>query len=272
MKKIGFIGAGNMASSLIRGLLDAEYDATCIRAADPSPPDQSRQLGIELVADNVALTAWADVLVLAIKPQTMQAVCEQISPQINLRPILVISIAAGIRSDAILDWLQAPVSCIRVMPNTPAMFGVGMSGMYANKNAGQDDIDAASSIMQTIGKMVWVSREDMIDAVTAVSGSGPAYFFLLLEHMIQAGVALGLDPRDAQLLATQTALGAATMALQPDADVASLRRQVTSPGGTTERALETFISGGFPQLVKTAIHAAAERSRELSIELGSTGK
>ena len=267
MKKIGFIGAGNMASSLIKGLLNADYDVSCIRASDPKPSEQLLDLGIELVNDNPEITRWADVIVLAVKPQSMQAVCRQISAQVKTQPLLVISIAAGIRSDAIIKWLQVPVPCIRVMPNTPAMYGAGMSGLFANNHAGQDDINTASAIMQTAGKVIHFPNEDMIDAVTAISGSGPAYFFLLIEHMISAGTELGLSETDARLLATQTALGAATMALQPEADVADLRRRVTSPGGTTERALQTFIDGGFPQLVTAAVHAAAERSRELSAQL-----
>jgi pyrroline-5-carboxylate reductase len=268
MTRIGFIGAGNMASSLIGGLLQAGHAASEIRASDPAPTDQALTLGIEIINDNDELTRWAEVLVLAVKPQIIQPVCQQIANEIQHHPALIISIAAGITSNSITNWLGKPVACIRVMPNTPALLGLGMSGLYANDQTGQDDIETARSIMRTVGKVLQFQEESMIDVVTAISGSGPAYMFLLIEAMIEAGKAMGLNEDDARTLATQTAAGAATMAMHSETTIAELRRRVTSPGGTTERAINTMLNGGFMELMSDAIEAAAQRSVELSKELG----
>ena len=267
MSKIGFIGAGNMAGSIIAGLLNAGYKTDDIKAADPAPSEQARQLGIELLADNPAIANWADIIILAVKPQILKSVCTEIANPVSQHHNLIISIAAGIRSDSISQWLNTDAACIRIMPNTPALVGLGMSGLYANSHASEAQIDTATSIMQTIGQVIRFDDETMIDAVTAVSGSGPAYFFLYMEALIKAAIQQGLAEADARALVLQTALGAATMAAQADVDMQELRRRVTSPGGTTERAVQTLLDGDFMQLVNAAIDAAGKRSVELSNEL-----
>ena len=268
MAKIGFIGAGNMASSIVGGLLQAGQNVADIRASDPAPTEQTKLLGIEIVNDNDEICRWSDVLVLAVKPQIMENVCRQIAPTLQQHPALIISIAAGIRTKSICNWLGAPVPCIRVMPNTPALVGRGMSGIYANDRCSPEDIETASALMQTVGEVIQVHDETSIDLVTAISGSGPAYFFLLIEAMIKSGMAQGLSEQSARTLATQTAVGAAAMANQSDSSIQELRRRVTSPGGTTERAIEAMLNGDFIKLIDEAIRAAADRSVELSRELG----
>ena len=268
MARTGFIGAGNMASSIIGGLLQAGHAPSHIRASDPTPSEYVKESGIDILNDNSELCRWADVLVLAVKPQSMEGVCKQIAPAFREHNALIISIAAGITSNSICSWLGTSVPCIRVMPNTPALLGLGMSGFFANKQCSTGDIETALSIMQTVGKVIQVHDENTIDLVTAISGSGPAYFFLLIEAMIKSGMAQGLSEQEARTLATQTAIGAAAMADQSETSVQELRRRVTSPGGTTERAIATMIDGGFFKLIDDAVQAAALRSVELSRQLG----
>jgi pyrroline-5-carboxylate reductase len=268
MARTGFIGAGNMATSIIGGLLQAGHVASDIRASDPAPSERAQKSGIDIVNDNSQICRWADVLVLAVKPQTMEGVCKQIAPTMQKHRALIISIAAGITSNSICHWLGASVPCIRVMPNTPALHGLGMSGFFANEQCSANDIETALSLMQTVGKVIQVRDEPTIDLVTAISGSGPAYFFLLIEAMIKSGMTQGLSEQEARTLATQTAIGAAAMADQSDTSVQDLRRRVTSPGGTTERAIATMIDGGFFELIDDAVRAAALRSVELSTQLG----
>ena len=267
MDKIGFIGAGNMASSLIGGMISAGMDVHDIRAYDPSPSTQAEQLGIMFMPDNESLVTWANTLVLAVKPQAMPDVCRQIADAIDPQRHLIISVAAGITTDSITKWLGQQLACIRVMPNTPALLGQGMSGIYANPLVSPDRVQTTMQILSTVGKVLEFEHEKTIDAVTAVSGSGPAYFFLLMEAMIQAAVRQGLAEDDARILVLQTAIGAAAMAQDSDVDIAELRRRVTSPGGTTERAIQTMLDGDFMQLVEQAVDAAARRSVELSKEM-----
>ena len=267
MNKIGFIGAGNMASSLIGGLLNAGHAAADIMASDPTPCDQVAKLGIALIDNNIAIAEWADVIVLAVKPQVLKSVCVTISEQVKQRNNLIISIAAGIRSGTITDWLGTDAACIRVMPNTPALVGLGMSGLFANPHTSKQQTSIATDIMKTVGRVMAFDKEEMIDAVTAISGSGPAYFFLFMEAMSNAAIQQGLSEADARTLVLQTALGAASMAEQTDVSIDELRRRVTSPGGTTEQAIKTLLNGKLPELVEQAVDAAAKRSIQLSIEL-----
>ena len=267
--RIAFIGAGNMASSLIGGLLAKGLDAAQIRASDPGAETRAKvaaEHGIELFADNAQAMEGADVIVIAVKPQAMKAVCQDLRPYLLPHQLLV-SIAAGITCASLLNWLgNQPL--VRCMPNTPALLGKGVSGLYAtcDVNAGQRQM--AEQLLSAVGIAVWVDTEAQIDAVTAVSGSGPAYFFLLIEAMTDAGVKLGL-PRDvAKQLAEQTALGAAHMAVGSDVDAAELRRRVTSPAGTTEAAIKSFQASGFETMVETALSAAAHRSAEMAEQLG----
>jgi pyrroline-5-carboxylate reductase len=268
MSTIGFIGGGNMAQALLTGILKAGlYHANHIWVSDVrlEQLDVLKDLyGIHTTADNKELTAQADVIVLSVKPQVMGEVLDGIAGALKA-DVLVISIAAGITTDAIKTKLGA-VQIVRVMPNTPALVGAGASGLY-NASASQDGLKTALDIFASVGRAVVVEDEKLIDAVTAVSGSGPAYFFLLMEEMIKAGVELGLTAETAKTLVLQTAKGAALLAesaQEQGEDPAALRQKVTSPGGTTEAALKTFSAEGFEVIVKKALRAARDRGRALS--------
>ncbi|MGE8065371.1 pyrroline-5-carboxylate reductase [Pseudomonas sp. NPDC089569] len=267
--RIAFIGAGNMAASLIGGLRAKGLDATQIRASDPGEETRARvgaEHGIEVFADNAQAIQGADVVVLAVKPQAMKAVCEAIRP--SLKPEqLVVSIAAGITCASMNNWLGAqPI--VRCMPNTPALLRQGVSGLFATAQVSAEQRQQAQELLSAVGVALWLDEEQQLDAVTAVSGSGPAYFFLLIEAMTAAGVKLGLPADVAAQLTLQTALGAAHMAVSSDVDAAELRRRVTSPAGTTEAAIKSFQANGFEALVEQALGAAAHRSAEMAEQLG----
>ncbi len=271
---IAFIGAGNMATSLILGLIDKGQKPDGILACDPSPEQHERlaaQLpageSIRFSADNSAI-AGADILVLAVKPQVMAEVARGLKP--HLKPgALVISIAAGVPLRALESWLgeQAIVRC---MPNTPALVKLGASGLYANERVTEPQRQRAQAILDAVGISVWLTREQDIDAVTAVSGSGPAYFFAFMEAMVEAGEELGLAPYLAKQLAIQTCAGAAELAAKSTDSLAELRRKVTSPGGTTERALDSLRKDDFSEIVRRALHASAARAAELETLLDTS--
>jgi pyrroline-5-carboxylate reductase len=267
--RIAFIGAGNMAASLIGGLRAKGLEAAQICASDPGEETRARvsaEHGIETFADNAQAIEGADVVVLAVKPQAMKAVCEAIRP--NLKPNqLVVSIAAGITCASMNNWLGAqPI--VRCMPNTPALLRQGVSGLFATAQVTAEQRQQAQELLSAVGIALWLNEEQQLDAVTAVSGSGPAYFFLLIEAMTAAGVKLGLPADIAAQLTLQTALGAAHMAVSSDVDAAELRRRVTSPAGTTEAAIKSFQANGFEALVEKALGAAAHRSAEMAEQLG----
>lgn len=267
--RIAFIGAGNMAASLIGGLLAQGIPSSHIRASEPYAEQRAKvatEHGIELFEDNAAAIVDADVIVLAVKPQVMRAVCQALAP--SLQPgQLIVSIAAGITCASLCAWL-GNVALVRCMPNTPALLRQGMSGLYANARVSTAQRQQAEQLLGAVGLVLWLDEEQQIDAVTAVSGSGPAYFFLLIEAMTAAGEQLGLPRETAAQLTLQTALGAARMATESDVDTAELRRRVTSPGGTTEAAIKSFQAGSFEALVQQALNAAATRSAELAEQLG----
>lgn len=267
--RIAFIGAGNMAASLIGGLRAKGLEAAQIRASDPGAETRSKvaaEHGIAVFSDNAEAVKDADVVVLAVKPQAMKAVCEAIRP--SLKPNqLVVSIAAGITCASMNNWLGAqPI--VRCMPNTPALLRQGVSGLFATAEVSAEQRQQAEELLSAVGIALWLDEEQQLDAVTAVSGSGPAYFFLLIEAMTAAGVKLGLPADIAAQLTVQTALGAAHMAVASDVDAAELRRRVTSPAGTTEAAIKSFQAGGFEALVEKALGAAAHRSAEMAEQLG----
>lgn len=269
--KIVFIGGGNMATSLIGGLLAQDCRGENLHVSDPDPArlDVLRQrYGVNVATDNSAFIAEADVVVLAVKPQVIRDVAAPLSGAIAQRRPLVISVAAGVRASSLAQWLGAEVAIVRTMPNTPALVGSGASALFANDHVSDEQRDLAESILRAVGLAVWVEDEAMMDAVTALSGSGPAYFFLVMEAMEKAAAGLGLPQPLAHLLTLQTAYGAAKMALESDEDIARLRERVTSPGGTTERALTTLREGGLEPLFASALKAACERSRELADMLG----
>lgn len=262
---IGFIGAGNMAGALLKGLRAQGVAGQRLWASDINPAalaNLASSLAIQS-ADSATVAAAADVLVLAVKPQVMAAACAEIRN--TVKPgALVISIAAGIPLASLRQWLGAEVTLVRCMPNTPALVGQGATGLYADPDVAPAQRDLADAILGAVGITLWVPAEADLDAVTALSGSGPAYFFLFIEALEAAGAALGLDPRTAGQLARQTALGAATLANTATAPVAELRRQVTSPGGTTERAIGVFEAGELRALVDAALRAARDRAVELA--------
>lgn len=268
---IAFIGAGNMASSIIGGLVAKGYSPAAIVASDPSPDCLQRlqaQTGVNTLADNQRAIAQADVVVLAVKPQVMKAVLTDLADTAQQRKPLVISIAAGIEIDSINQWLKGDMPIVRCMPNTPALVQSGATALYANGRVTETQRQLADDILRAVGIALWVNDESTLDAVTAVSGSGPAYFFLLMEAMQNAGIQLGLSADAAKQLTLQTALGAAQMAIGSDVDAAELRRRVTSPNGTTERAIQVFEEGGFRQLCLRALSACRDRSVELAREMG----
>lgn len=272
--RISFIGAGNMAASLIGGLLAQGVPAQSLRAADPGEAQRQQigeRFGIATFADNAAAVADADVVLLAVKPQVMKAVCKSLAPHLA-EGTLVISIAAGISCDSLQRWLAQPgrptVAVVRCMPNTPALLRQGVSGLFASAEVSADQRALAERLLSAVGLALWLDDESLIDAVTAVSGSGPAYFFLMVEAMTAAGVRLGLPQATADQLSRQTALGAARMLCESDVEAAELRRRVTSPNGTTEAAIKAFQAGDFEALVQRALDAAAARSGELAEQLG----
>jgi pyrroline-5-carboxylate reductase len=265
---LAFIGGGNMARSLIGGLVERGFPAAAIRVSEPL--DAAREalaadFAVAVFSDNGAACAGADLVVLAVKPQVMKTVARDLAAALGHRP-LVVSIAAGIPVDALQSWLGAAVPIVRCMPNTPALVHQGASGLYPSPLVSEAQRALAEQLFSAVGIVAWLDREADIDAVTALSGSGPAYFFLLMEAMQQAGEALGLTPDTARRLTLQTALGAATMAAGSDVEAAELRRRVTSPAGTTERAINTFLAGDLPRLVADAMAAAETRAREMAAE------
>jgi len=275
MKKqqIGFIGGGNMASSLIGGLVSNDYPADKITVADLDADKLAclnDTFGIKTTMDTHALASEVDIIVLAVKPQHMQVVAETISPAVQQKKPVIVSIAAGIRVDALERWLGDSLAVVRCMPNTPALVKTGATGLYANAQVNDSEKDQVESLLRAVGVTVWVNSEQDLDAVTALSGSGPAYFFLMMEALEAAAVDAGLDQKTAELLTQETALGAAKMALASSESAAVLRERVTSPGGTTERALGVMEARGLKDIYQAAVLAARDRSIELSDELGAS--
>ena len=272
MTTIAFIGAGNMASALMGGMLENGVPAQNIIASDPSAEQIAAlkaKWGIQGTTDNNDAIAKADVVVIAVKPQVMEAVLTPIKEALQTKKPMLISVAAGINLHSIDIWSGGDLPIVRCMPNTPALVQQGASGLFANDQVSAEQRSEAETILSAVGISVWVNSEPELDAVTAVSGSGPAYYFLLMEAMIAAGQKLGLSEETATQLTLKTALGAATMASQSDDSPAELRRKVTSPNGTTEQAINTFINNGLPDLVEKALTAASDRSESLCEELGA---
>ena len=261
---IGFIGAGNMASSIVRGLIEAGKKPSSIFVTDI---DQSK---LETLTDETSIKpatttevcTFAEVLVLAVKPQVMKVVCLEIA---DIRASqLIISVAAGIRTTQLENWLNSKSAIVRCMPNTPALIGEGATGLFANNVVNERQKELAQSIMDAVGLTAWLGNENDIDTVTALSGSGPAYFFLLMEAMQEVAQELGLEQEIAEKLVCQTAIGASQLALKTQDSTVALRKKVTSPGGTTERAVSEFEGGNLRGLVRNALIAAKDRSIELS--------
>lgn len=265
--QIAFIGAGNMAVALIEGLIAHGTKPQCITVSSPTiGPQHSvcQQFSVRVTQDNQIAAEQADILILAVKPQQLAVVAPSLREIVQRRKPLVISIAAGVRTQTLAVWLGDGVTIVRSMPNLPAKIQAGVVGLYADTRVPKADRALAETILTSIGLVVWVESEATMDVVTAVSGSGPAYIFLMLEAMETAAVSLGLNPESAHLLTLQTARGAIEMVAQTDGLPAVLRKQVTSPGGTTEAAIQIFEQGQFHDLFKQALTAARDRSVALS--------
>ena len=268
---IAFIGGGNMARSLIGGLIAGGFDARNIWVADPNEEQRDalrQRFEVHAVTANQKAIEQAEVVILAVKPQVLKEVATDLAQAAQRRKPLVISVAAGIRTVSLETWLGGDLPIVRTMPNTPALVGSGATALYANERVSPPQRSLAESIMRAVGLALWLDDEARMDAVTALSGSGPAYFFLVMEAMESAGRDLGLPPETARLLTLQTAFGAAKMALESSEDSATLRARVTSPGGTTERAIQILQEGKIKELFGKALAAAQERSVELAEVLG----
>ena len=268
---IAFVGGGNMARSLVGARLRGGADPDSLRVAEPDEGARVRlgaDFGVAAFARGTDAVAGADLIVLAVNPQVLREVCLDLAVALAARRPLVVSIAAGIRIEAIDHWLGGGFPIVRCMPNTPALIGAGASALHANARVGADARAAAEALLASAGRTVWIDDESLMDVVTALSGSGPAYFFLLIEALEDAAVAEGLPRDTARTLAVQTALGASRMASEDGEAPARLRERVTSPGGTTQAALDAFARGGLRELVAKAVAEATARGRELSAQFG----
>lgn len=268
--KVGFIGAGNMASALVGGMIDKGLPAADVTVSDPDDGKTSAlrdRFGVSVAGDNAALLQQCDVVVLAVKPQVMREVLSPLSRSLPDSPPLIVSVAAGIRVPSIEQWLGRPLPVIRVMPNTPSLVGLGASGLYANERVSPEQRETAETLMQSVGITAWVDDEPQLDTVTGIAGSGPAYFMLFMEAMVKAATDRGLNRETAHALVVQTCRGAAGLAGHSDESLEQLRINVTSPGGTTERALSVMQSAGIDAIIRDAVNAAADRADELATTL-----
>ncbi|OQW95013.1 MAG: pyrroline-5-carboxylate reductase [Beggiatoa sp. IS2] len=271
-KTITFIGGGNMARSLIGGLIETGVAAEKLRIADPEPEPLALQFPIRRYHDNLTAIIGADVVVLAVKPQILPEVAKLLAPALPTPLPLFITIAAGVRLADLTRWLsvntERPIPIVRVMPNTPALVRSGASALFANPHVDEAQRKLAENILRAVGLTLWLENENQMDAVTALSGSGPAYFFLIMEVLEKAAINLGLPQETARLLTLQTAFGSAKMALESLEDAASLRVRVTSKGGTTEQAINLLQNGGLQTLFDQALKAAEQRATHLAKQLG----
>jgi len=265
--KLGFIGAGNMASAIIGGLVKQGFDPKDIYASDLNQhalDNLKASFGIQICVNNQELIEHTQTVVLSVKPQVLKIVCEDIKNSIQQTGNLVISIAAGLEIKTIEQWLGGNVAMVRCMPNTPALVQTGASGLFANSLSNQEQKKFAQTLFDAIGISVWVDSEDDIHAVTAVSGSGPAYYFLFIQAMIESGIKQGLNEQAAKDLTIQTALGAAKMMAASNESAESLRKKVPPPGGTTEQAILSFEKNQLLDIVEQAMQACADKSVDLS--------
>ncbi len=269
-KKISFIGGGNMAQALISGLVSCGVKPSLITVADPSSEarEQLAAKGLNTVdptADAKAAVIDADIVVLAVKPQVMKAVVSSFADALDKQ--LVISVAAGLSTELLSDMLGGYDNIVRAMPNTPAMIQMGATGLYGTDNISAEQKQLATAVMEASGLVMWVDNEEHMHAVTAVSGSAPAYMFYFIESMVDGAVALGLDKEQASALAMQTMLGAAKMAMNSEDAPAELRRKVTSPNGTTQAAVESMQANDIGGQIVEAMQACYDRSQALSEEM-----
>jgi len=275
-KSVAFVGGGNMTQAIVGGLLEDDYAASRISVAEPGL--EERQLlsnsfpGVFVTADNDEAVARADYVVLSVKPQIIAAVCRRLAAIVQNRRPLVISIAAGARIDDIDKWLGGGNAIARVMPNQPALLRKGISGIYANDGTTPQQLNAARTIMSAVGPVVVLADEHDIDVVTAISGSGPAYYYLLIDMIAKTGADLGLEYAVAQQLAVETAVGAAALAANSEESMEQLIARVRSPGGTTAAALDSLEAQGVRTIFSTALTAARDRATVLADQAHESGK
>jgi len=265
--QLAFLGGGNMGRALIGGLLRRGTRPEHVSVGESFEGARmalSRDLGVLATPDNAAAIEGAAIVVVAVKPQDAGAVLSPLRAVLQKNRPVVVSVAAGIRTEALEGWCGPGVPVVRAMPNRPALVGAGATGLFAPAHVGIAQRTAAERVMQAVGQVVWVSKEDGLDVVTALSGSGPAYFFLLAELMMEAAIERGLEPAAARLLAVATLHGSGALAQSSDGDLARLRAEVTSKGGTTEAAVRAFDAAGLRGIVSSAVEAATRRSRELA--------
>ena len=269
--RIGFVGGGNMARALIGGLIGRGTAASQLSVGEPAAAAReslARDFKVRVSADNRAAIDGCDLIIVAVKPQEAGTVLKALAPELQGARTVLVSVVAGIQIASLSAWVGTAVPVIRTMPNRPALIGAGVTGMFAAPDVTMEQRRLAEQTLQAAGQTVWVARESDLDIVTALSGSGPAYFFLLAELMMQAAVAQGLAPEAARQLAVGTLQGAGALARLSDGDLAQLRAQVTSKGGTTEAALNAFAAADLRAIVERAMQAATQRSRELAASFG----
>ncbi|RJE26777.1 pyrroline-5-carboxylate reductase [Aspergillus sclerotialis] len=275
--KLAFIGGGNMASAIIGGLLSRGMNKTNITVSEPWDVNRNKiaSLGVQTTTSNAEAGQSADIVIIAVKPQVTKGVCEELSGSWSSRKTLpiVVSIAAGITLGSMRDWLKTSdgrsVHIVRVMPNTPALVSEGASGLYASEDVTDGEKELVNALLGSVSKATeWVDKEELLDVVTGLSGSGPAYFFAMVEHLVASATALGLPKEQATRLATQTCLGAGKMLVEGSDDPSQLRKNVTSPNGTTHAALQNFEARGFQEIVDSSVKAATSRAAELGSTLG----
>jgi pyrroline-5-carboxylate reductase len=270
MTRIAFIGGGNMARSLIGGLLKTGIASSAISVAEPraeARQELGREFGVACFAENRLAAAEADVLLLAVKPQIMPSLHAELRDTLQRHRPLLISIAAGVRVDQLERWFGHGLPIVRCMPNTPALIGAGATGLYANLRVSPAQRAQAQHMLDAVGQTRWIDDERLMDTVTAVSGSGPAYFFALVEALEDAAVAQGMSRETARALAAQTCLGAGRMMVESGEAPGVLRQRVTSPHGTTQAALESFAADGLARITARAVAAATRRGEEMAIAL-----
>jgi pyrroline-5-carboxylate reductase len=270
MTRLAFIGGGNMARSLIGGLLKTGVAATTISVSEPQAESReslAREFGVACYADNQLAVAEAEVIVLAVKPQIMPLIQAELQDTLQRNRPLLISIAAGVRLEQLERWFGNDLPIVRCMPNTPSLIGAGATGLCANSHVSASQKDQAQHILESAGMTRWIDEEVLMDTVTAISGSAPAYFFAMVEALEDAAVAQGRPRETARALAAQTCFGAGRMMVESGEDPAVLRKRVTSPNGTTQAALESFTSDDLPRIVARAVTAARDRGVALAAEL-----
>ncbi len=267
MTKIAFIGAGNMNGAIISGLVKTGFNAENIIVSNPSAHKREalqQQLGIKETSDNIEAANFADFIVLGVKPHLIASVCQEISHQIDISDKCFISVAAGCTVNQMQEALTKPCAIIRTMPNTPSQLGLGVSGLFADKNVNAQQKKFAEELMSSVGIIKWLNTEAEIDHIIAVSGSAPAYFFLFMEAMEKNALALGFSAKESRELVQQTALGAAQMVVNNSMPISELRANVTSKGGTTNAAINSFIDDGLEQIVTNAMNSALHRAKEMA--------